>query len=442
MVPEPSGVLIVLQLVMIFLYALLHAAEAAAQQINLLSRRGVETEDERLKKLEAKAASLISMPSGIRIGQMLLIMCVSASILWCYALPLTGHAVSAWGWTFLSRGLLSVLVYLVLTLVFVFFIQLFALVLPRRFAANKPKGTARALFGFAGFVNTLFHPMAALLSSLSYLFLRLLKIDVMQPTQEITEDEIRMLVDVGEEKGAIEESEREMIKNVFEFNNMTAAECMTHRTDMYSIWVDDTREEIVDLIDKTGLSRFPVYEEDLDHIIGTVSTREFLLNLQRTEPLPLQSIIREAHFVPETVRTDLLFRDMQHNKFHMAIVVDEYGGTSGLITMEDLLEEIVGNIYDEYDPQDQQEFEVLGENSWRVSGTMDVETFNEKTGLELPINEEFDTIGGLILSQMSSIPEDGSQPVVEYDGVQFKVESVQGRRIEWVEATVINADGI
>ena len=162
-----------------------------------------------------------------------------------------------------------------------------------------------------------------------------------------------------------------------------------------------------------------------------------MLNLQKKQPLPLREIIRPARFVPETVRTDLLFRDMQLNKFHMAIVVDEYGGTSGLITMEDLLEEIVGNIYDEYDPQDQQEFEQTAEGSWRVSGTLDVETFNEKSGLELPINEEYDTIGGLILSQMSSIPEDGSQPVVECDGVRFQVESVQGRRIEWVEVSIL-----
>jgi putative hemolysin len=221
---------------------------------------------------------------------------------------------------------------------------------------------------------------------------------------------------------------------------MTAAECMTHRTDVYAVWVDDSNEEIIALIGQTGLSRFPVYEEDLDHIIGTLFTREFLLNLQSESPLPLSEIIREAHFVPETVRTDLLFRDMQRNKFHMAVVVDEYGGTSGLITMEDLLEEIVGNIYDEYDPQDQQEFEQLGENRWRVAGTLDVESFNELSGQSLPVNDEYDTVGGLILSQMNSIPEDGSQPEVTIEGLDFKVKSVSGRRIEWVE--VSKPDGV
>jgi putative hemolysin len=258
---------------------------------------------------------------------------------------------------------------------------------------------------------------------------------MLTPTEEVTEDEIRMLVDVGEEKGAIEEAEREMIKNVFEFNNMTAAECMTHRTDVYAIWTEDTREEIIQMIMDTGLSRFPVYEEDLDHITGTVSTREYLLNLQRDEPLPLRSILREAHFVPETVPTDVLFRNMQRNKFHMAIVVDEYGGTSGLITMEDLLEEIVGNIYDEYDPQDQQDFEQLGEGKWRVAGTLDVETFNELSGRSLPLDDDYDTIGGYILSKLSSIPEDGSKVELTSGGLRFEVESIQGRRIEWVKVS-------
>ncbi|NLW21140.1 MAG: HlyC/CorC family transporter [Clostridiales bacterium] len=436
----PSGLLIVLQLVFIMAYALLSAAEAAAQQIGLSRMRYSDTGDAESAALLAQAEGLLATPSGIRLCMQLLAMFITGIALWCYAIPLAHHAVTAWGWTFINPGWLLALMTLLVFLLVLQVVALLAIILPRQLGAHKPRRTARLLFGWALAVNRLFRPLSRLTSALSLAILRLFGVDIMQPTLDITEDEIRMLVDVGEEKGAIEEAEREMIKNVFEFNNMTAAECMTHRTDVSAIWAQDSKEEIIELIDRTGLSRFPVYEEDLDHIIGTVSTREFLLNLQKEEPLPLSSIIREAHFVPETVRTDLLFRDMQLNKFHMAIVVDEYGGTSGLITMEDLLEEIVGNIYDEYDPQDQQEFEQLGEGRWRVAGTLDVETFNEESGQALPINEEYDTIGGLILSQMSSIPEDGSQPVVESDGLRFKVESVSGRRIEWVEVSKL--DGV
>ncbi len=434
--PEPSGLTIFLQFVFIILCALLSAAESAAQQLSLLRRRASDEEDERASALAEQAERILQAPSGIRVCLQLMTLMASGLAVWSLALPLAAQASVVWGWSFISRGGLMVLSSLLVLLILSFLIQLFGILLPRRIAAQKPRKTARLLFPLASFVSLLFRPVTFLLDRLTNALLTLFRVEMLQPSAEITEDEIRMLVDVGEEKGAIEESEREMIKNVFEFNNMTAAECMTHRTDMRAIWLEDTKEEIVSLINETGLSRFPVYEEDLDHIIGTVSTRDFLLNLQLQQPKPLRDIIREAHFVPESVRTDLLFRDMQRNKFHMAIVVDEYGGTSGLITMEDLLEEIVGNIYDEYDPQDIPEFEELAEGRWRVAGTMDVETFNEKSGQDLPLDEEYDTIGGLILSQVSSIPESGSGLEVELGGLVFKVESMSGRRIASVEVSV------
>ncbi len=436
--PEPSGLMIFLQFVLIFLCALLSAAESAAQQLSLLRRRAADEEDDQAAALVEQAERLLQTPSGIRVCLQLMTLMVSGLAVWSLALPLAGLASDVWGWSFISREGLSVLSALLVLLMLVFLIQLFGILLPRRIAAQKPRKTARLLFPLACFVSLLFRPVTFLLDRLTNAVLILFRVEMLQPSAEITEDEIRMLVDVGEEKGAIEESEREMIKNVFEFNNMTAAECMTHRTDMRTIWLEDTKEEIVSLINETGLSRFPVYEEDLDHIIGTVSTRDFLLNLQLQQPKPLRGIIREAHFVPESVRTDLLFRDMQRNKFHMAIVVDEYGGTSGLITMEDLLEEIVGNIYDEYDPQDIPEFEELAEGHWRVAGTMDVEAFNDKSGRDLPLDEEYDTIGGLILSQVSSIPESGSGLEVELGGLHFRVESMSGRRIASVEVSVKN----
>lgn len=436
--PEPSGLLIFLQIILIFFCALLSAVESAAQQLNLLRRRVPDDEDDQTVSLIEKAGKLLQAPSGIRICLQMTALMISGLAVWAFALPLAGLASNVWGWSFISREGLAVLFGLLVLLTLTFLIQLFGILLPRRIAAQKPRTTAKLLFPLASFVSLLFRPLSYVLDKLTNAVLRLFRVEMLQPSEEITEDEIRMLVDVGEEKGTIEEAEREMIKNVFEFNNMIAAECMTHRTDMRTIWTGDTKEEIVSLINETGLSRFPVYEEDLDHIIGTVSTRDFLLNLQLQQPKPLSGIIREAHFVPESVRTDLLFRDMQRNKFHMAIVVDEYGGTSGLITMEDLLEEIVGNIYDEYDPQDKQEFEVLEDGRWRVAGTLDVEAFNEKTGRDLPLDEEYDTIGGLILSQVSSIPESGSGLEIDCGGLHFKVESMEGRRIASVEVSVKN----
>lgn len=168
--------------------------------------------------------------------------------------------------------------------------------------------------------------------------------------EEVSEDEIMALVEEGEESGAIESSEKELIENIFEFNNTTAEDVMVHRTDMVMLSLQDSEEEIVDTIRASGLSRFPVCKDRADDVVGILATREYLLNTRQEQPKPLEELLRPAYFVPETVRADVLFRDMQSRKIHMALVVDEYGGISGLVTMEDLLEEIVGNIYDEFDP--------------------------------------------------------------------------------------------
>lgn len=172
---------------------------------------------------------------------------------------------------------------------------------------------------------------------------------------QVSEDNIRAMVEEGEESGAIQSNEKEFIENVFEFDNTTARDVMVHRTDMATLSVEAGEEEILEVIRQSGLSRFPVYGEDADDILGILSTRDYLLNFHQSAPLPLKELLRPAYFVPETVAADVLFRDMQGKKTHMALVVDEYGGTSGLVTLEDLLEELVGNIYDEFDPQEEQE---------------------------------------------------------------------------------------
>ncbi|MEG2119375.1 MAG: hemolysin family protein [Pseudoflavonifractor sp.] len=248
----------------------------------------------------------------------------------------------------------------------------------------------------------------------------------------VSEEEIRMLVDIGEEKGSIESGEKELIENIFEFNNMTAEEVMIHRTDVQMLWVDDTDDEIVRTIEETGLSRYPVYEEDADDVIGVLNSRDYFLNARHSDPKPLREVLRPAYFVPESVRTDVLFRDMQAKKVHLAIVVDEYGGTSGIITMEDLLEEIVGNIYDEFDPLAEQEIIPQGDGVWRIAGSADLEEVAAALGMNLDAEEEeYDTLGGLVFAQLSVIPEDGSHPEVEACGLHIKVEQLTDRRVEW-----------
>ena len=250
---------------------------------------------------------------------------------------------------------------------------------------------------------------------------------------QVSEDNIMAMVEEGEESGAIQSNEKEFIENVFEFDNTTAKDVMVHRTDMVSLSAGAEEGEILDAIRQSGLSRFPVYGEDADDILGVLSTRDYLLNFHQPNPLPLKELLRPAYFVPETVAADVLFRDMQGKKTHMALVVDEYGGTSGLVTLEDLLEELVGNIYDEFDPQEEQEMIQLDGRRWRVSGSADLEELAEAMGFALPEDEErdYDTLGGLVFSQLSVIPEDGSRPVVEALGLRIQVEELCDRRVEW-----------
>ena len=250
---------------------------------------------------------------------------------------------------------------------------------------------------------------------------------------QVSEDNIMAMVEEGEESGAIQSNEKELIENVFEFDNMTARDVMVHRTDMVTLSLDDEEGDIVDAIRQSGLSRFPVCQDDVDDIVGVLTAREYLLNFRLPQPRPMKELLRPAYFVPESVPADVLFRDMQNKKTHMALVVDEYGGTSGLVTLEDLLEELVGNIYDEFDPQEEQDIIRLEDNKWRVSGSADLEELAEAIGFELPDEEEwdYDTLGGLVFSQLSVIPEDGSHPVVEALGLHIQVEELCDRRVEW-----------
>ena len=261
---------------------------------------------------------------------------------------------------------------------------------------------------------------------------------LLRKDEQVSEDGIMAMVEEGEESGAIESSEKTLIENVLEFNDTTAEDVMVHRTDMVMISLEDTDEEIMDTIRTSGLSRFPVYGETADNVVGTLSTREYLLNAREASPKPLAELLRPAYFVPETVRADVLFRDMQSRKVHMAILVDEYGGTSGLVTMEDLLEEIVGNIYDEFDPQEEQKIIRLEDNLWRVSGSVELEEL--AAAMELTLDEDgedgederdYDTVGGLIFAHLAVIPDDDSHPVVEAMGLRLRVEQMTDRRVEW-----------
>ena len=423
---------LLLQILLIGLSGFFAAAELSILSLNETDLRHQAEEGDR------KAACLVKLlghPARTRTTTQL---CVFLAGLWGAGLAAEGLArpLAAWAvvrWS--AAGPAATAVYILCVLLVVLALTLvhlvFGYMIPRRIAVHRGPAVARCTCGPTAVLSALLLPLTALLELLTSLVLRMIHVDPDADRAPVSEEGIRRMVDIGEEKGAIESDEKEMIQNIFEFNNMTAADVMVHRTDMVLLWAEDTPEEIEKTIEDSGLSRFPVYEEDADDIIGILSTRDWLINARKPQPKPLRELLRPPYFVPQSVRTDLLFRDMQSRKVHLSIVVDEYGGTAGLVTMEDLLEEIVGNIYDEFDPQEDQEIIALGDDRWRVAGSAELEELSEALGVEFPEDEEAETLGGLVYAQLSVIPEDGSHPEVEVYGLHIRVEELSERRIEW-----------
>lgn len=348
------------------------------------------------------------------------------------------------GFTLIPRATLNTIAVIVITIILSYFTLVLGELVPKRVAMKKPDAVGRAVCGMINGMALVMKPVIWLLSKSTNLVLRLLHINPEEQESEVTEEEIRMMVDLGGERGTIEAGEKQMIDNIFEFNNITAEECMTHRTDVTAISVEDTPEEIVTLIRESGYSRFPVYEDDLDDIVGVLNTRDYLLNMRAESPKPLRDMLRPARFVPESVRADVLFRDMQREKAHLAIVVDEYGGTSGVVTMEDVLEEIVGNIQDEFD--NEEEGLLRTEDGLVAAGSADIDDVFDALGLALPPESEdderdFDTVGGLVTDRLGRIPAPGEAVRVEWGGAAFTVLEAGERRVNKVLCQTLAGPG-
>ena len=423
---------IIVLVILIFINAFFAAAEISVISLSEAKlRKQAEDGDKKAKKLLTLMQSPDRFLSAIQIAITLAGFLSSAFAADSFADPLVRWLIEDVGFTAIPQNALNTIVVVIITIILAYFNLVLGELVPKRLGMKKTEKVARATVGLVSGVARVFRPLIWFLSKSTNAVLRLMGIDPSAEEEEVSEDEIRMMVDLGEEQGAIEATEKELIENIFEFNNTTAEDVMVHRTDMVMLWVDDTAEEIINTIRESGMSRFPVYEENADDIVGILSTREYLLNAQLAHPKTLRELLRPAYFVPESVRTDVLFRDMQSKKVHLSIVVDEYGGTSGLVTLEDLLEEIVGNIYDEFDPQEEKDIEQLEENLWKIAGSCSLDQVAEALDIEFDDDEESDTLGGLVYTQLSMIPEDGTQLEVDTHDLHIKVTEITDRRVEW-----------
>ena len=427
---DPIGGQLLIQFILILVNAFFAATEIAVISLNDNKvRKQAEEGDKKAAVMMKLAESPNDFLSTIQVCITLSGFLASAFAADHFATRLSTALVNA-GVTFVSHDTLNTLCLVFITLALSYFTLVLGELTPKRIAMQNPEKVARMASGVICAVQKFFKPIVWLLSKSTNAMLRLFRINPNATDNQVTEEEIRMMVDIGGENGTIQQDERTMIENIFEFNNTTAESVMIHRMDVVSIQVDETFDEIIETIRESGLSRFPVYDDDIDDIVGVLNTRDFLLNTQSPEPKTLRDLLRPAYLVPETVLADVLFRDMQKRKVHMAIVVDEYGGMSGIVTMEDLLEEIVGNIYDEFDPAEESEIVQLEDNLWRCDGTVDLETLAEALNIDLPLDEEYDTLGGMVFSRLSAIPEDGSKPEVDVNGLHIQVEELNEHRVE------------
>ncbi len=322
---------------------------------------------------------------------------------------------------------------LVITMILSYFTLVLGELVPKRLAMKKAEPIARFVAGPLQLLSVLTAPFVKMLTVSTNFFVRLFGVDPNAEEDQVTEEEIRMMVDVGEEKGAIHVSEKEMINNIFEFNNKTVSDIMTHRTDIAALPIDAGLREVIDFINNEKYSRIPIYEDNIDNIVGVMHSKyvfKFVTNDDTTN-FSLKELIRQPYFVPESKRTDELFKELQQNKTHMAIIIDEYGGTAGIVTLEDLIEEIVGNIFDE-DDDEEKELEKIDDNTFIIKGSISLDEAQEILGATLPV-DDYETLSGFIIGQIGRIPEKGDEPTIEFNELVFKVEEVEEKKVSKVK---------
>ena len=319
---------------------------------------------------------------------------------------------------------------IIITLILSYFTLVFGELVPKRIAMKKAEALALGMSSLITFISKLFAPIVSALTASTNLMLRLVGIDPNSEEEEVSEEEIRMLLDVGSKKGIIQIDEKEIIQNVFEFDDLAVEEFATHRTDINVLWKEDSIESWEEIIHETRHSRYPICEETVDNVVGILSAKDYFRVKDKNPENILEDAVRPAYFVPQGIRADVLFRQMKKTRNHFAVVLDEYGGVMGIVTMNDLLEQLVGDLEDDIAAGDEkEEIEQIDAKTWEIQGGAPLDEVSESLNIPLPI-DEFETFGGFIFSRYGSIPDDGSQFEIDIDNLHIKVIEINEHRIE------------
>ena len=333
---------------------------------------------------------------------------------------------------FFSLGVWKSISIIIITIILSFFTLVFGELVPKRLAMKNYEKIAFGTIGIIRAISIITSPFVKFLTLVTNSISKLFGVGENEE-ESVTEEEIKMMVDQGEEKGTIKEEEKELINNVFEFNDITASEIMKHRKDIFAVDINISNDELMEELSKEEYrySRIPVYDETIDEIKGILYIKDVLKNIGKKN-FKVKNAVKDAYFVSQNRLINEVFKELQKNKMQIAIIIDEYGGTAGLITMEDILEELVGDIYDEYD-KEEKEFEKIDENTYIIVGSMPIYDVNKLLNANIP-EGDYDTLSGFLQEKLGRIPEEEEKPIIETKEVTYKIEKYEDKRILKVKA--------
>jgi len=432
--------LLLLQIILIALNAIFACAEIAVLSINETKlERMADQGNRRAKRLFRLTKEPAKFLSTIQVAITLSGFLGSALAADNFSEPLVDWILSLG--VNLPKASLDTIVVVVITLILSYFTLVFGELVPKRVAMKKSEQLALGISGLISGISYVFKPVVWFLSISTNAVLRLLGIDPNETEEQVSEEEIRMMVDAGSEKGVIDEQEKEFIQNVFEFDDLTAEEIATHRTDLIILWTEDDVDEWENTIHESRHTLYPVCEDSPDNVVGILNAKDYFRLDDKTRENIMREAVRPAFFVPATIKADVLFRNMRQSRNTMAVVLDEYGGVVGVVTLNDLVEELVGDLNDD-DNLDEQisepHIEQVDEKTWILIGN--VELYDIEQALDVDIGlEEVDTFTGLVFNELGMVPNDGQQDIeLEFKGLLIHINNIEDHQI--VHAKVVKLD--
>ena len=420
---------LLLQFFLIFLNAVFACAEIAVISMNdIRIDQLAAAGDKRAKKLQ----KLTDQPSGFLATIQI-------------AITLSGFLGSAFaadnfseylvGWVVglgvkVPVATLNSIAVILITHVLSFLTLVFGELVPKRLAMKKTESLALASAGLVYSISRFFSPLVSLLTWSTNMILRLFGVDPNVDEDDVSKESIQMMVDAGIEKGVLDDEEKEIIHNLFDFDDLTVGEFATHRTEISLLWKEESVEEWDQTIHDARHTYYPVCDETVDNIIGILNAKDYFRLADRSKDAIMENAVQPAYFVPSTVRADVLFRQMKQSKKHFAVVLDEYGGTLGIVTMNDLLEQLVGDLDDDAEaPAEPEEIQQLDSGTWRINGTASLTDVAERLATELPTGE-YETFGGLVFGLYGSVPDDGTTFEIDIENLHIKVTEIRDHRLE------------